>query len=219
MKEEKEMSRVEIRKDKKKKIQIKIIRYGILLSIILILIYMAYGIFREGKVRNLSSEDRTENIAGNNEENKEEEIRTIQKPTIPVVEKYLGYEVESRLEVPKIKLNTNVLLNYSIEGLKICASKYYGPTANEIGNYCIAGHNYQQQNMFNHLIDLEIGDDIFLTDNQNGIVKYEIYDIYKVKPENTAPLSQETKGKREITLITCVNYSKNRLVIKATEKI
>ena len=120
--------------------------------------------------------------------------------------------------MPKIKLKTNVLTEYSTEGLEKCASKYYGPEANGIGNYCIAGHNYNQKNMFNHLIDLKIGDSLFLTNNKSGIVEYEIYDIYKVKPQNVEPLSQKTNGKREVTLITCVNYSKNRLVVKAAER-
>lgn len=109
------------------------------------------------------------------------------------------------------------MADYTKAGLKICASKYYGPNANEAGNYCIAGHNYKKENMFNHLINLEIGDSIFLTDNINGKVEYSIYDIYKVKPENTEPLSQQTDGEKQITLITCVNYSKNRLVVKAIE--
>ena len=51
-----------------------------------------------------------------------------------------------------------------------------------------------------------------------GKYTYTIYDIYKVKPENTASLNQETNGKRIVTLITCVNYSNTRLIIKAVEK-
>ena len=106
------------------------------------------------------------------------------KEFMPVTARYNGYLVDCRLEISKINLKTNVLANYTKEGLRICASKYYGPNANEIGNYCIAGHNYPRQNMFNHLINLEIGDSIFLTDNKNGKIEYTIYDIYKVKPEN-----------------------------------
>jgi len=215
-------SRAQRRKKRKKKIGIKIIQYFILLVIISILSYMACGIYQEGKIKTILSESNIENDIGNLtvEEQKSiaENTKKIKIPSVPVSQKYLGHTVESRLEVPKIKLNTNVLLNYSTEGLKVCASKYYGPNANEVGNYCIAGHNYNQENMFNHLIDLKIGDSIFLTDNQNGVVEYEIYDIYKVKPENTTPLSQKTGGKREITLITCVNYSTRRLVVKATER-
>lgn len=205
-------------KHKKEKSKMAVIRYVILWAIVMILVYMGYGIYQEGKVKNKSSkQEHTDMILLENENAIKEETKVI-KPTEAVVERYFGYKVDSRLEVPKIKLKTNVLTEYSTEGLEKCASKYYGPEANGIGNYCIAGHNYNQKNMFNHLIDLKIGDSLFLTNNKSGIVEYEIYDIYKVKPQNVEPLSQKTNGKREVTLITCVNYSKNRLVVKAAER-
>ena len=231
---QKRYSRIQIRKNQKKYRRRKIIisiSNILLLIIIFVLLYMIYGMYKEAKVRTLSTKESIgdllkqeklyEYFAANNIEesnNDYESVRVITMPEVEVVKKYKGHEVECRLEIPKIELNTNVLKKYSSEGLEVCASKYYGPEVNEIGNYCIAGHNYKKENMFNHLIDLEIGDSIFLTDNENGIVEYEVYDMYKVKPQNTEPLSQYTDGKRELTLITCVNYSKNRLVIKAIEK-
>lgn len=217
-------SRMQMKRNRQKR-TIHFIRYIILLTIMIILSYMGYGMYREAKVGTRLAEENTQNEqVGNLEENKKNNENRINEknikiPSIPVVQKYSGYQVDSRLEIPKIDLNTNVLTNYSTEGLEVCASKYYGPQANEVGNYCIAAHNYNKKNMFNHLIDLELKDTILLTDNKNGIVEYEVYDIYKVKPENVEPLSQETDGKKELTLITCVNYSKNRLVIKAVQKV
>ena len=220
---EKRNTRTQVRKYRKKLLAIKIIRGIIILAIVAILAYMAYGIYQEMRIRTVS--DGSKSVA---EENKLESRKIAENQTVrervtqnffePVVTEYKGYSVDCRLEVPKIDLETNILSEYTKEGLKICASKYYGPDANEVGNYCIAGHNYNEKNMFNHLIDLEVGDSVFLTDNVNGKVEYMIYDIYKVKPENVEALSQETEGEREITLITCVNYSKNRLVVKAVEK-
>lgn len=223
-------TRIEKHGGKSHRIIVKTVRYVIGFIIICIFAYMTYGIYQEARIRNIT-EGALDDLSLSNlnvmiDETLEKEQATNQienqsveqKAFIPVTAQYNGYSVDCRLEVPKIDLNTNVLTNYTKEGLKICASKYYGPKANEIGNYCIAGHNYQRENMFNHLIDLEIGDSIFLTDNKNGKIEYTIYDIYKVKPENVEPLSQETRGEKEITLITCVNYSKNRLVVKAIEK-
>ena len=83
--------------------------------------------------------------------------------------------------------------------MKVCSSKFFGPEPNEIGNFCIAGHNYEQENMFNHLIDLEKGDELYLSDNKNGKITYSIYDIYRVKPQNTAPVRQETNGNKIVT--------------------
>ena len=130
--------------------------------------------------------------------------------------KYLGYKVSARLEIPKLNINSNVLEEYSTEGLEVCISKFWGSNPNEIGNYCIAGHNYGRKNMFGYLGDLEIGDKIYLSDNKNGKFSYTIYDKYRIEADNTEPLSQDT-NKREITLITCSSYSNKRLIIKAAE--
>lgn len=216
MEYDKKRSRISRRKNQKKlkhnKIRI-VISYIMLCLIVGIISYMGYGIYRESKIKTISSEDNVNMNLINTDESDVIKIKT----TIKLIDdKYKGYDVSSRLQIPKINLDTNVLSSYSKEGLDICASKYYGPSANDIGNYCIAAHN--KENMFNHIIELEKGDSIFLTDNKNGIFEYEVYDIYKVKPQNSTPLSQETNGKREITLITCVNYSQNRLIIKAVEK-
>lgn len=225
MVEQKENLRSRANKHRKRQSLTNLIRNIIGACIIGIVAYMAYGIYKEGRVRTVKEgnitnmQEQRDNKSISNktiEQDKDKTKREIAYVAVPI--SYSGYKVDSRLEVPKIKLKTNVLSKYTTNGLKVCASKYYGPDANEVGNYCIAGHNYNQENMFNHLIDLEIGDDIFLTDNKNGIIKYTVYDIYKVKPSNVEPLSQETRGEKEITLITCVNYSKNRLVVKAIER-
>ena len=71
--------------------------------------------------------------------------------------------------------------------------------------------------MFRNLKELVIGDKIYLSDNSIGKIEYEIYDLYKVIPEDVGCLSQLTNGKREITLITCTNDSKKRIIVKARE--
>ena len=41
--------------------------------------------------------------------------------------------------------------------------------------------------------------------------------MYEVEPENTSCLDQVANGKREVTLITCTNDSKRRVIVKAEE--
>lgn len=134
-----------------------------------------------------------------------------------VDEEYFGYKVAAFLEIPKIKLETNVLAEYSKKGLDKCVSKFWGTDSNCVGNFCIAGHNYQKPNMFYNVHKLKEGDTLYLTDNENGKIQYKIYDIYKVKPQNTKCLSQQTNGKREITLITCNSSGSYRIIVKARE--
>lgn len=220
-----------------------IIRAFIILFILSIIFYMIYGWYKESKikvVKNIKTEltkvekqDRTENIMKiiledeeqsnveenieANEENEENE-QTNKEGQLeePVPNEYLGHKVSARLEIPKLNINSNVLEEYSTEGLEVCISKFWGSNPNERGNYCIAGHNYGRKNMFGYLGDLEIGDKIYLSDNKNGKFSYTIYDKYRIEADNTEPLSQDT-NKREITLITCSSYSNKRLIIKAVE--
>ena len=135
-----------------------------------------------------------------------------------VIKEYKGYEVDSKLEIPKIELETYILKDFSKETLNISVTKFWGCKPNTIGNYCIAGHNFKNKNMFHDLKKLEKQDNLFIIDNKVGKVEYEIYDVYKVFPEDTSCLEQETNGKKEVTLITCTSDSEERIIVKATEK-
>lgn len=148
------------------------------------------------------------------EEKQEDKVEVLQEN---IIEEYRGYKVIAKLEIPNIDLETYVLEEYSKNALNISVTKFWGANPNEVGNLCIAGHNFQNKNMFHNLRKLKKGDNIFITSNQNGKSQYSIYDVYKVLPEDVSCLSQETNGKKEITLITCTNDSKKRIIIKARE--
>ncbi len=198
-------------KDKiKSKLRIAIL--GIIFSII---IYSGFGFYKEKQIELVEEENPQIIIENVYKEVKINSVTPVKIEQELVPQKYLNYDVIAKLEIPKIQLETNVLKNYTIEGMKVCSSKFYGPEPNEIGNFCIAGHNTKRENMFNNLIDLEKGDELYLTDNNNGKIGYTIYNIYRVKPQNTSPIGQETNGNKIVTLITCVNYSKSRLIVQA----
>ena len=183
----------------------------ILIIFLFIIFYLLIGIYKENKIK-LKETEKTE-IQVERTAN-EQEV----KEKVNIQSTYSGYEVSAKLVIPKINLETYILKEYSKQAMDLSPTKFWGPDANEIGNFCITGHNYKKDNMFYDLINLSIGDEFELLDNKNGKYTYTIYDIYKVKPENTASLNQETNGKRIVTLITCVNYSNTRLIIKAVEK-
>ncbi len=218
------MAQRETRKRRRERIKAKI-RLAILALIFAIILFTISGYIQEQKIALLEENqiiiERT-SFTNTEETNllQQEENANLTKHALDeaIEESYLGFSTIAKLEVPKINLDTYILKDYTQEGMKVCASKFWGPEPNEVGNFCIAGHNYQQENMFNHLIDLETGDELYLSDNKNGKYVYTIDKIYRVKPENTAPIMQETQGKRMVTLITCVNYSKNRLIVQAVEE-
>lgn len=137
-------------------------------------------------------------------------------PKEEVLDTYKGYKVCAKLEIPSIPLKANILSNYSKKALKVSCTKFWGVNPNENGNFCIAGHN--TKSMFSGIKKLELGDTLFITDNDIGKVEYEIFNIDKVSPNNVDCLDPITKNEKEVTLITCTNDSTKRVIIKAREK-
>ena len=132
------------------------------------------------------------------------------------------YPIESIIKIPKIGINYPVISKISEELLKISVNKFHGPNPNEVGNYCIVGHNYLNDKMFSRLDELKNGDIVELKDLSGKIIQYRVYDKYIVNHTDTSCTSQRTKdgkklGFREITLITCANYGTQRLIVKCRE--
>ncbi len=121
------------------------------------------------------------------------------------------------INIPSIDVNYPILSTYSDALLKIAPCKFHGPNPNEVGNLCIAGHNYKNSKFFSKVPSLDKGDIIEITDLGDNTLKYEVYDKFIVNPDELECTSQKTEGKREITLITCTNDNKQRYIIKARE--
>ena len=127
----------------------------------------------------------------------------------------IAYTVESVLNIPRLSIKYPIISETSEELLKISLNKYWGPGPNEVGNYCIVGHNYKNKKMFGRLNEIVSGDTVELTDMDGNTVTYTVYDKYVVDPTDVACTSQLTNGNKEVTLITCTNYGQQRLVVKA----
>ena len=127
------------------------------------------------------------------------------------------YDTEAIITIPSIDISYPVLTETSEKLLEISVNKYWGPNPNEVGNYCVVGHNYRNGKMFGRLSELVNGDIVELEDLTGRKLKYKVYNRYVVKPTDTRCTSQLTNGKKELTLITCTNYGKERLVVKCRE--
>ena len=112
------------------------------------------------------------------------------------------------ISIPKINIRYPILSNYSDELLKISVCKFYGPEINSKGNFCILGHNYNNNNFFSKYYLLNIGDNIDIYNLYSEAISYKIYSIYEVFPDDVSYISQKTFGKKEITLITCNNNNR-----------
>lgn len=197
---------------KKKKIK-RMIRNIILFLIFSIIICFLIGFFRESKIKEGGDKKLEVKDDVISEESKKNKI----KGEVEVPTENKGYQVIAKLEIPSVKIESLILRDNSEEAMKVSPVKFWGSEPNEIGNFCIAGHNYKKNNMFYNLFYLKKGEKIYLSDNKNGKYSYTISDIYKVNPENTSSIEQNTNGKRVVTLITCANYSKKRLIVQAIE--
>lgn len=216
-------------KDRKlKKIRIMIIIFAVLIIFIVI--------NRRLQIKNIGTQVRTsytstETLDLENSEkqrkNEEEKVEVNEKNSIEdtsvsqtdnsILTTYKGYPVIAKLEIPKINLETYVLSEYSEQALGVSVTKFYGKNPNEVGNFCIAGHNYITKNMFHDLKKLSIGDTFSLIDTNSNKVNYKIYLIETVEPDETQCLSQKTDGKIEVTLITCTTDSLKRIIVKAVK--
>lgn len=160
----------------------------------------------------VSSQNVNENYSQNNEKTNTN-IETKEN----IIKYFKGYPVIAKLEIPKINLETYVISEYSKEALGVSVTKFYGGNPNEVGNFCIAGHNYITKNMFHNINQLEEHNKIILTDLKGNRVEYEVYNIETVNPNETQCLSQKTNGKVELTLITCTKDSSKRIIVKAVK--
>lgn len=135
------------------------------------------------------------------------------------------YKTAAIIDIPKINVHYPVIapLNKSLQDyttiLKIAPCRYYGPEPNEIGNYCIVGHNYRNTKFFSKIpANIWKGDTIQITDPSGRIINYIVYDRYEVDPTDQECTDQNTNGRKEVTIITCTNDSKRRIILKCVEE-
>ena len=60
------------------------------------------------------------------------------------------------IEIKELEMKYPILSKTSDELLKIAPCKFHGPDTNEIGNLCIAGHNYDDNTFFSNIHKLNV---------------------------------------------------------------
>lgn len=168
------------------------------------------------------------NIQSNENEKKNQEVVEVfssadstQKQEITLD----GYKVIGLIKIPAINLEYPILEmdvsnpEEAKEPMKLAIIKYWGGEVNGYGNLSVAGHNNYNGTMFGKTKNLKIGDVVELTDLNNQTIKYQIYDIFKTDPNDVTILETKDETIREVTLITCTNGNRERLILKAKEII
>lgn len=126
------------------------------------------------------------------------------------------FTVIGMIEIPKIDIYYPIISESNDELLKISPCRIAGPMPNENGNLCIAGHNYDNYKFFSQITNLTKNDEIKIYNIDGTMVSYSVYEIYEVLSNNLSPLEQSDNQKKQVTLITCNNFSSNnRIIVKA----
>ena len=171
---------------------------------------------------NLYSSQKANNQETNYEENREEnndnngaEVTNTRQTGTYKASNGKTYSTVGSISIPSINVNYPILSETTDALLKVSVCKFWGCDPNEVGNLCIAGHNYRNKKFFSKAINLVVGDIIEITDLNDETLQYSVYDKYTVDPNDVSCTSQLTNGKKIVTLITCTNDSQQRVVIKA----
>ena len=174
---------------KKKK---KVFRFEFFLSVFLLCALSSYAIYAEydrNKSEEVSKEILQEISFQDSKKVIDEEVIVVRLNAIPEeqnatstqvvqIEQQINVPEEQKLtasdgtvyytigviNIPSINVNYPILSTYTDELLKIAPCKFHGPNPNEVGNLCIAGHNYKNSKFFSKVPTLELGDKIEITD-------------------------------------------------------
>lgn len=136
-----------------------------------------------------------------------------------------GYDVIGKIKIPKINIEYPIVAieNPNPDDTKIPLTfsivRYWGGEVNGYGNLSIAGHNKYDGTMFGKLNKLDIKDEVSLTDLKKQTINYIIYSKFITDPNDISVLENTSETEREVTLITCTNGNKKRLILKAKEII
>lgn len=205
---------------KRNSIELKIYKAIFCFLIILAILVMSMIIYKYGS--NQQNEKETQetvetfsnmNFSNNNEEEINSQIQL----------EYKGYKVVGIVKIPKINIEYPILEIGNIDPesakkpMKLSIIKYWGENVNDYGNLSIAGHNNKDGTMFGKTKKLQIGDIVELTDLYGQTIQYSIYDIFVTDPNDVNILLPKDELIREVTLITCTNGNKQRLILKAKE--
>ena len=204
---------------KKNSIELKIYKaifYMLLIAAIVIIgmIVCEYGSNQKNEKESQEVVEAFSNIDfSKNEEKTENQIQL----------EYKGYKVIGIVKIPKINIEYPILEIGNIDPenakqpMKLSIIKYWGENVNDYGNLSIAGHNNKDGTMFGKTKKLQKGDIIELTDLTGQTIQYSIYDIFVTDPNDVSILLPKDEIIREVTLITCTNGNKERLILKAKE--
>lgn len=133
------------------------------------------------------------------------------------VKYYHNFVMIGYIEIPKIKIKYPILEEESVASLEQSVAVRYPEHAklNQIGNVVIVGHNYRNGLFFSNLKKVENGDIVKITDENGKKLTYTVYEKYETTAEDFEYSIRDVGDNIEVTLVTCTDDSKTRIIVKA----
>ncbi len=133
------------------------------------------------------------------------------------VQKFNGFVVAGTIEIPATNVKCPIISReeYSPKALETSVIEIYGPGLNQVGNTTISGHNYRNGTFFSNNKKLNVGDKIYITDLEGKRLTYTIYEKFEAEDNYADYMTRDTQGAIEISLSTCTDDSKARIIILA----
>ena len=207
----------------------------VIIAIIGIIGFLGYSYFRDMSLKNNAKDfvDSFANGSGTTDNNNNDNTETppIDDDMFSGVEQgnqssnnnasntqqYKGYDIAGTIEIPAINIKYPVIAahEYSKSALETSVVELEGVGLNQVGNTTIAGHNWRNGVFFSNNKRLNTGDKIYITDLTGKRLAYTIYNKYQTDGNDSEYMSRDTKGAIEVSLTTCTDNSKARIIIWA----
>lgn len=130
---------------------------------------------------------------------------------------YNGFVMVGYITIPATNVKLPVLDQETPKSLDVAVAVRYPSNAklNEPGNVVIAGHNYRDGRFFANNKKLAVGDKLSIKDTSGKELTYTIYEKFQTTTEDTSFYNRNTNGAIEVTLTTCTDDAKARIIILA----
>ena len=171
---------------------------------------MIYDTFRERKLNNMSKDALNILEKVNNDEQTEQE----QETSVTGIS-YGNYTILGKLEIPTVGISAVILKEHTYAAMNLGVIKTYGVDLNTRGGFVLSGHNFRGRSTFLYSIkNLKNGNKVYITDTEGQRLEYEVYSVQRyVSPTDTSYF-METED-YHVTIVTCENGGKNRIIVKA----
>lgn len=119
------------------------------------------------------------------------------------------YSCIGTIFIPSISVEVDIIEGSDVTALELGVGHVVG-SGYTSGNTVLAAH---RASYFKRLDEVVIGDSVVIRDSNGTDYEYKVYEIFEVYPEDVWIL--EDIGEDIVTLITCTDYNRKRLIVRA----